>query len=176
MSWVTVAHEYECDVDTFWDVFFDEEHIRALYTEGLRFPKFEILELRRGEYEIVRRIAATPRLNAPEPIVSALGPKLSFVEEGVFDKATKVYRSRSITTILPDLMRYESQMTVEPLEGARCKRIAKFEFEAKMLGIGGLIVSGLEKGMRSEWDRATAFTNEWMAKHPRASMLRSHDT
>jgi hypothetical protein len=161
---VTVAHEYECDVDTFWNVFFDEEFTRALFTDGLRFPKYELLELRRADHEIVRRIAATPRLNAPEPVVRALGPKLSYVEEGIFDARSKIYRWTSTPTILKDMFRFEGEMRVDPLERGRCKRVAEFHFQEHTLGIGGLIVTGLEKGLRSEWDRATSFTNAWLAK------------
>ena len=41
----TMTHEINCDVDTFWKMFFDKEFNDALYKTALGFTKYDVVEL-----------------------------------------------------------------------------------------------------------------------------------
>jgi hypothetical protein len=162
MPKLTLTHEINCDVDNFWKVFFDKDFNHALYSKGLGFPKYELLELRDEENQIVRRISATPKMDVPGPVAKALGSSFSYVEEGTFDKKAKTFKWKSIPSSLKDKMRNEGTIRAEAAGEGRCTRVSDFDYEVKLFGIGGLMEGALEKNLRALLKRGAEFTNEWL--------------
>jgi hypothetical protein len=158
----TLTHEIDCDVDAFWKVFFDKDFNQTMYSKILAFPKYEVMELRDEENQIVRRITATPKMDVPGPVAKALGSSFSYVEEGTFDKKAKTYRWKSIPSAMKEKIRNEGVVRAEPAGEGRCRRVSDFDYEVKVFGIGGLIEGALEKNLRAGWNRGAEFTNEWL--------------
>jgi hypothetical protein len=133
-----------------------------MYAKALGFPKYEILEFRDEESQIVRRITATPKMDIPGPVAKALGSSFSYIEEGIFDKKSKTFRWKSIPSSLKDKMRNEGTTRAEAAGEGRCTRVSEFDFEVKVFGLGGLMEGALEKNVRALLKRGADFTNEWL--------------
>src|SRR5689334_7449314 len=92
MAKFTMRHDLDCNEERHWKLFFDSDFNTKLFREHLAFPKWDILEVIEDEKEIVRRIAATPKLDAPAPVAKLLGSGFGYKEEGRFSRATKTFR------------------------------------------------------------------------------------
>jgi hypothetical protein len=163
MGKFTVTHEINCNADTFWKLFFDKTLNETLFRSALDFPKYEINEQRDTETEIIRRVSAQPKMNLPGPVAKVLGSGFSYVEDGRFDKKTKVWSWKMIPSALTDKMRNEGTMRIEPIGDAKVRRIADLFIEVKVFGVGGLMESTGEKQMREGWDHSAVFYNKWIA-------------
>ena len=163
MGKFTVTHEIACDVDTFWKTFFDPAYNEKQFLEALQFPAFKITDQKENDREIIRTVAAQPKMNVPGAIAKLMGPNFRYVEEGRFDKATKVWSWKLIPSVLADKVRQEGKLRVEPLGENRVRRVADLTIEAKIFGLGGLIESSTEKQLRDGWDESARFTNKYLA-------------
>jgi hypothetical protein len=82
------------------------------------------------------------------------------------NKATKVWSWKMTTSALPDKLRHEGSVRVEPIGDARVRRIVAIVLEAKVFAIGGLIESSVEKQIRESWEKSATVTNEWLRAAP----------
>jgi hypothetical protein len=163
MGKFTLTHEIKCDVDTFWKTFFDKTFNERLYREVLGFPAFDILEQRETETSIIRKASGQPKMNAPAPVAKLMGSNFRYTEEATFDKATKVFRFKTIPSVMPDKVRNEGTVRVEPIgDGKHVRRITEIMVEAKVFGLGGIIESSTEKQMRDGWESSAAFMNKYL--------------
>ena len=161
-----VTHEINCNIETFWKIFFDKEFNEKLYREGLGFPEFSVVEQKDTETQITRKCAGKPKLNMPGPVMKLLGDGFRYTEEGTFDKATKVWRWKMKPSTMADKLRQEGTLKVEALGDNKVRRTAELINEAKVFGIGGMLEGSAEKSLREGWDKSAVYMNEWIAKHP----------
>jgi hypothetical protein len=164
MGKFTVTHEINCDLDTFWKVFFDQEFNNALYRNELQFPDFQITSQQETDASIVRKIAAQPKMEVPGALQKLIGSGFRYTEEGSFDKATKIWKWRLTPSTLADKLRTEGVVRVEKIGDTKVRRIADITMEAKIFGLGGLIESSTEKQLREGWDKSARFMNEYLKK------------
>jgi hypothetical protein len=163
MGKFTVVHEINCNVDTFWQTFFDKEFNEKLYREGLGFPEFSVLEQRETDTQIIRRAAGQPKMNMPGPVMKLLGNNFRYTEDGTFDKASKQWKWKMTPSTLADKMRQEGSLRVEPIGDNKVRRVAEMVIEAKIFGVGGLMESAAEKGLREGWDQSAVYMNKHLA-------------
>lgn len=161
MGRFTVTHQINCDVETFWKVFFDKAFNERLYREALGFPSFQILEQREDEREVVRRVSGTPKVNLPGPVAKLLGPNFSYTEEGKLDRQKGVWAWTMKTSVMTDKLRQEGSLRLEAT-GSGVRRIADLLIEAKVFGLGGLMESSAEKQLREGWDQSAVFMNRYL--------------
>jgi hypothetical protein len=163
MGKFTLTHEIKCDVDTFWKTFFDKTFNEKLYRERLGFPAFDITEQRETETSIIRKAGGQPKMNVPAPVAKLLGSNFRYTEEGTFDKATKVFRFKTIPSVMSDKIRNEGTVRVEAIgDGKRVRRVTEITVEAKIFGLGGMIESSTEKQMRDGWDASATYMNTYL--------------
>ena len=165
MKSFTLSHEINCDLDAFWKIFFDKEFNVALFRDGLQFPHYEVLELKDGEKEILRRVKVTPKMDAPGPVAKVLGNSFSYVEDATFDKASKVLTWKTTPSSMADKVTTKGTIKAEPAGEGKVMRLSEFHYEAKVFGIGGLLESAFEKSLRSGWDKSAEFLNRWLKEH-----------
>lgn len=156
MTTFTMRHDIECSEDRFWELFFDNELQKRIYAE-LGFPKWEVLEMKETENEIVRIVTAIPKLDVPGPVVKLLGPGFGYTEEGRFDRSSKVFRFTVKPSTLADKLRNEGSVRVEPKGPDKCTRIVEIVAEAKIFGVGGMIEKMTEKGHRDGWEKSVRY-------------------
>jgi hypothetical protein len=165
----TMVQEIVADVDTHWKLFLDNDFDRVQYLEGFGFPSYELVLHRETDDEVVRNIRVTPKLDVPAAVAKVLGPRFAYVEEGTFDKKTKVWRSRMIPNILSDRLSSDATVRVEPAGEGRSRRTCELSVEAKLFAVGGLLESALEKNLRKGWEDSARYMNRWVERLKRAS-------
>jgi hypothetical protein len=163
MGKFTVTHEINCDAETFWKTFFDKGFNEKLYREALGFPRFEIVDQKETDSQITRKVAGTPKMEMPGPVAKLIGPGFSYIEDGTFNKATKLWQWKLTPSSLADKMRNEGSLRIEPVGDKKVRRIAEMIIEAKIFGVGGLIESSAEKQLRQGWDQSAVFMNKYLA-------------
>ena len=159
----TLTHEVNCDAETFWKVFLDKAFTEKLFREALGFPEFQIQDQQDTATQVTRRIAGVPKMSVPGPVAKLLGANFRYVEEGVLDKAKGIWSWKITPSTLADKLRQEGSMRLEAAGPGKVRRIASMINEAKVFGLGGLIESATEKGLREGWDASAVFMNKYLA-------------
>ncbi len=160
----TVVQEIPASVDEHWRVFFDDAFEKALYDEAMRFPRYELLENRHTDDTLHRKIRVVPRIEAPAAVLKVLGSSFGYVEDGTFDKRTKLWRSKVIPNVLSDRLGGEFVVRVDPAGDGKCRRTVDCSVEARIFGVGGLVETVFEKSMRDGWRDSAAFMKEWLRR------------
>lgn len=160
MTPLTITLDLPCSVDAFWASFLDSAFVVRAFT-AIGFVSYEIIELREEPARLLRRADARPAIDAPAVVQKVLGPRFGYVEEGQFERATKTWIWSARPSTLADRSRMEGRLLVEPLsQGARpegCRTTFEATIEVKMLGLGGLVESAIEKSIRTSWTRFGTF-------------------
>lgn len=166
MPSVNMVHEIDCDLERFWKIFFDEDVTKQTYVR-LGFPKWELVDQKETDTEIIRTVKAIPKLDLPGPAQKLLGEGFGYTEEGRFDKAKKIYKFVIKPSTLADKLKNEGTVRAEAIDGGkRTKRIVDLVIEAKIFGVGGMLEKATEKGNREGWTEGAKFINEWLKKNP----------
>jgi hypothetical protein len=162
MGKFTVTHEIRCNVETFWETFFDKSFNDKLYLEALGFPAYKTIEQNETETQITRKVHGQPKMNVPGPVAKLFGANFSYTEEGSFNKATKIWTWKLTPSTLADKMRNEGSVRVEAIGSDKVRRVADLFIECKVFGLGGLIESSAEKQLREGWDTSAVFMNKYL--------------
>jgi Protein of unknown function (DUF2505) len=163
MGKITLTHEINCDVETFWKTFFDKTFNEKLYLGALGFPEYKTLEQTETDTTIHRKVTGQPKMDVPGPVAKLLGSNFRYTEEGTFDKAKKLWVWKMTPSALAGKLTNEGTVRVEPVGENKVRRIAEITIEAKVFGVGGLIESSAEKQFRDGWDRSAVFMNKYLA-------------
>ena len=165
----SLVHEMDATVDGYWRAFFDPEYEKAVVA-ALRFRQYDAIEHEETETEIHRKTRAVPRLDAAAALAKLFGTSFGYIEEGRFDKATRIWRTHTVPDTLSGRMSFDMVMRVEPGRlDTTCKRTLEFRIEARVRGVAGMFESGLEKSLRAGWAESTAFLNDWLRKASRSA-------
>lgn len=165
----TIRHPYNIEPEPFWqDVFFDADYNEKLYREGLRFEAFDVLELTSPpDGRRARKVRVKPHLDAPAPIRKVIGDSVSYVEEGRLELGGPQgprWVARVIPSTLAEKTQVHAEMWLERTGAGRSDRVASFDIEVKIFGIGGMFEKFLEKTMRDNYQKAAEYTNTWLAR------------
>lgn len=164
MANIKIAHEINCNEETFWKLFFDKEFNEKLYREGLGFPEYNIESQDETDAEVKRRTKGRPKLaNVPGPVAKVLGDKFGYVEEGSMKKSEKVWRWKLTPSVMADKMKQEGSLRIEKIGEDKVRRVVEMIIEAKVFGIGGILEGTAEKQLREGWENSAAFMNKWIA-------------
>lgn len=159
MKKLTATHVIDCDVETYWKVFFDAEYNKKLYLEGLSFKQFEILE----QSETKRRMRGVPKMNLPGPVAKLLGDSFGYEEQGSFEKDANTFRWKMLPNTMADKLSTSGFTRVEATSDGKTKRYNEASIEAKVFGVGGLLEGTAEKEVRDSWEKEAVFMNRWVA-------------
>lgn len=163
------THEFDCDEDTFWEkCMMSESFNTALYVDSLKFPGWKVLEQKDDGQKITRkvRIEPPPITGVPGPVKKALGDKLSYVEDGVYDRATRKYTFQVTPSTMPDKTTISGELWTEKKGDNKIARHAKVDVEVKVFMIGKLIEDKVVGDLKGSYESAAAFTREFVKKNP----------
>jgi hypothetical protein len=163
MPKLMLNHEINCDADTFWKLFFNQDFNVAMYKQGLGFTEFQVLEQRDGDRETFRKVHASPKVEMPGPLAKMFGGGLKYTEEGTFDKGSKIWRWKMTPSSMADKIKNEGTMRLEPAGAGKVRRIAEILIEAKIFGLGGMIEGMADKSLKEGWENSAKFMNKWIA-------------
>lgn len=164
----TIRHPYAIEPEPFWrEVFFDHEYNNKLYREGLQFEAFDIVEeTDPPDGRRTRKVRVTPKIDAPAAIRKVLGDSVSYEEEGrleVTGPNTPKWQARVLPSKLAEKTTIKASMWLERTGPGQSDRVAEFEIEVKIFGVGGMVEKFLEKTMRESYQKAAEYTNRWLA-------------
>jgi hypothetical protein len=164
MPEITLRHEFDCDEDTYWEkVFFDPEFNRRLYLDALKFPAYKLIDLKDDGSRRTRVVHIDPPLgNLPPPMKKIVGDKLSYVEEGLFDRKTKRYSFRSTPSVMADKTKNSGELRCENLGEKKIARVARITVEVKVFMIGGMIEEKILGDLRHSYEEAAKFTRGYL--------------
>ncbi len=161
----TLRDRYACNADRFWrEVFFEEAYNTPLYRDALRFEAFDLLSLTLDDAgNRQRRVRVKPRLDAPAAVRKVIGDSLTYIEEGRFDAAAQRWHARTLPSVRADKISIVTEMWMEPVNDHEADRVARFDVNVSMFGVGRLFEKFVEKTLRDSYDRSAEFTNRWLA-------------
>lgn len=164
MPEVTLRHEIDTDEDTFWTkLLFDEAFNKKLFEGALKFPGWKVLDSKEDDAKIVRRIQVDPPVgDLPGPLKKVIGDRLSYTEEGTFDKATKRYSFKVTPSVMTDKTKVNGELWVEKISDKKIRRTCRISVEVKVFMVGGMVEDRILSDLRSSYDNGAAFTNQFI--------------
>lgn len=167
MPEITLRHEFETDEDTFWsNCVFDAEFNKKLYIDALKFPEWKLLDSKDDDAKIWRQVQVDPPVgNLPGPVKKVIGDRLSYVEEGTFDKKSKRYVFKVAPSTMADKTKVAGEMWIEKLGNKKIARHTKISVEVKVFMIGGMIEDRIVSDLRSSYDKGAVFTTQFIKEN-----------
>lgn len=166
MADITISHELGCDEDTYWEkcLFVPGDAYNArLFREVLKLPRYELLENSETPDSRRRKVRIDPDVSAlPGPLRKVIGDRLSYVEEGTFDRKARRYRFSVTPSTLPDKTKVSGELYCEPAGEKKIRRIVKVHVEVKVMFVGSLVEDRIVSDLRSSYDVAATFTETWL--------------
>ena len=164
MTTFQMKHEMDMSADKFWELFFNNELQKDIFLKVLGFPKWELVDFKDGDKEIVRVTKAQPKMEVPGAIAKMIGDGFGYTEKGTFDKASKTYKFVITPSSMAEKIRNEGVVRCEDKGADKCTRIVDITMEAKIFGVGGMIEKTFEKQTRDGWGDSAKFLNEHVKK------------
>jgi len=151
----------DCSERDFWERIFGSEDFNHYLYEGLGF-EYELHEW--NPKTGYRKAKIWPGHQMPRPLQRIFGERFSYVEEGTFDALAERYDFRVIPSALPDRIRAEGVVVVEPISEQQCERRVTVEIGADVIGLSRLIESFLITSTREQYAKNAALVNEYLAE------------
>lgn len=167
MPEVTMRHEIDTDEDTYWaKCVFDPAFNQKLYIDALKFPQWKLLDSKEDDAKIYRKVQVDPPTgDMPAAVKKVIGDRLSYVEEGTWDRKTKRYSFKVTPSTLAEKTKVSGEMWTEKLGEKKIARITKMNVEVKVFMVGGLVEDRIIADLRSSYDKGTTFTNRYIEEH-----------
>ncbi len=165
MADARIEHLINASEETFWSVFFDPEYNRKLFMETLHFDEWKVVSQSDTPVGIDRVVEAVPKTpELPGPLKKLVEGGISYRERASFDRAKKRMTVTVETGVLPGKLSVTGVVRTEPAGDGKCKRIYDSSVVAKVFGVGGMIESRILADIKTSYDKAAEFTNQWIAE------------
>lgn len=167
MPTIDLRHEIHCDEDTYWSkIVFDEAFNKKLFLDGLKFPGWSVLSSKDDDDKLTRRVQVDPPVGSlPSALKKVIGDRLSYVEEGVFDKKAKRYAFKVAPSTLADKTTVKGELWCEKAGDGKIVRRCKITIEVKVFMVGSMVEDRIAADLQVSYDKGAAYTNEWLAKN-----------
>lgn len=167
MPEITLRHEIATDEDTYWSkIVFDAPFNEKMYMGGLEFPQWKLLDAKEDDAKLWRRVQVDPPVgDVPAAVKKVIGNRLSYVEEGTFDKKTKRYSFKVTPSTMAEKTKVSGEMWVEKLADKKIVRFTRMSVEVKVFMVGGLVEDRILSDLRSSYDKGTTFTNAFIEEN-----------
>ncbi len=167
MAEITLRHEIDTDEDTYWEkCVLSDAFNKEMYEKHLRFPGWTVLDKKEDDAKIVRKVKVEPRVgDLPGPVKKVIGDKISYVEEGTFDRKAKRYTFHVTPSALPEKTKINGELWCEKKGDKKITRVCRMSVEVKVMIVGGMVEQRILSDLRTSYDEGTSFTNEFIAKH-----------
>jgi hypothetical protein len=159
-----LRHELACSGTTYFEkCILVEEFSRRLYADVLGFPKFELLEQKEDGDRVHRKVRIEPPLTGlAGPVKKVIGDRMSYVEEGTYDRKTGKYTFKVTPSTMPEKVKTVGEIWCEDKGENRCVRVAKITVEVKVMLVGAMIEEKIASDLRKSYDAAAAFTDAYV--------------
>jgi len=163
MAETRIEHVISCGEDNFWKVFFDPEFNKKLFLDVLGFEAWKLVRLDEHDDRIERVVEAVPKMqDLPGPLKKLVENGAGYRETGNFIRAKKQMTVTVVPSVLEGKLTISGLMRTEPAGDGQCRRIYDQSVVAKVFGIGGIIENRIIGDVKASYDKAAAFTNQWV--------------
>lgn len=163
---IALHHVMRSDAATYWRDFFDSAVAQDFFMRGLGFREFDVVSYDEDDTAIRRVARCDAVVPLPQPIGAIFGNSFRYVEDGVFNKITGLWKFRWIPAAFPERVRLLGWTRTEPRPGHpdTCARVAEMSVEARFAGIGGLLERRTARFLHEQWDRSARVNNDWLER------------
>lgn len=165
---VEVSHEFDVDVDRFWDLFFADDFNAGLWP-ALDLDR-DVLEFQRegsGPSERVRRVQkVTTRGDVPAVIRKFVDGAVGYTAHNDFCRADSCMNVKTIPAALSDRVAQHGTFSVEPLGEGRCRRRYEGTIDVRIPILGKKVEQQIARAVHASYDKAAEFTRSWLRSHP----------
>lgn len=163
---VTYKHVFNTDLDTYWSkIFFNPEYNKKLFTEVLKF-KYEVVEFTEEPGGVRRRkVRIEPNTEAPAVVKKLIGDSIGYLESGEFNPTTRKWHYKIVTTKLADKVSINGTFWAEPRGEKKIERICEVDLKVDIFGVGGAIEKFIADTTGQSYEKAWAFTNQFIAQN-----------
>lgn len=161
-----VEHQIHCPPDRLWELFFDNAFNIEMYEQGMGFPSCKIPERVDDGKSIHRRMVMIPNVELPKPLAKVVGGKIGFEEIGDWTRGTDEYRWQIVLAAFGDKVRIVGTMRLLAHGEDQTLRKVRYEVEASVFGIGGLIEKSASQNVLNGWHSSAKWINGYLARHP----------
>lgn len=163
---ITVRHELNTDEATYWGkVVFQDDFNTKLFVEHLGIG-WELVSQKEDDAKLTRRVNVEPPIgNLPAVLKRMLSDKLSYVEEGTFDKRARRYAFEITPSLRPETTKVTGEVWLEKLGEKKVVRFCRISVAVKILMVGSMIEDRIVTQLTSSYDRAAQFANDYIAKN-----------
>lgn len=167
MPTVDLRHEIDCDEETYWSkVIFNQQFNESLFKDHLKFPGYTVLESKDLGDKIVRKVQVDPPVgNLPGPVKKVVGDRLSYTENGTFDKAAKKYSFTVTPSTMADKTKVSGELWTEKAGDNKLVRRCRMTVEVKVFMVGSMIEERIMDDLKVSYDKGASYTNEWLKKN-----------
>jgi hypothetical protein len=158
-----IAHEFDCDPKTFWDIFFSEEYNRELYAD-LKIKERQVLKNEEDDREIRRQIKIVPERDLPGAIKSLIKGDLGYIEHNVYHKGQDSMDVRIEPTLMKDRFKMDGVFRVVPVRPGRIRREFVGQLSVSVPLLGGQIEKLVMGDVTKSYDEAARVTQRWIAR------------
>lgn len=158
-----IVDEFDCSVDEYWRIFWDEEFSSALYA-SLKSQR-RVTELTDHAGKIIRIQEVEPSQTLPPTALAVLGSAgVLYREEGEFTKPHGPLVVRATMRALGDKFSLEGLYSTEPLGQNRCRRKFAGECSLRVPLVGRKMEELLIGQMRASYETASRIHRMWITK------------
>jgi hypothetical protein len=158
-----IAHEFDCDAKTYWEIFFDLDYQKEMYS-GLNIKERTVLMFEEDDQEIRRKIKVVPQRDLPGALKSVLKGDLGYIEHNVYHKGKDLMDVRIEPTLMGDRFKMKAEFRVVTLGPKRVRREFAGEMTVSVPLLGGQIEKLILADVRKSYDQAAITTARWVAK------------
>lgn len=166
MPELTLRHEINTDEDTYFGkVVFEEAFNHELFVQNLGIG-WKLLSQDSDDTQLARRVHVEPPVGElPAVLKKMLTSKVSYVEEGTFDKRTKRYTFRIVPSIQPEKAKILGEVWVEKLGEKKIARFCRVSVDVSVFMVGSMVEERITSNIKTSYEKAAQFANEYIAKH-----------
>lgn len=161
-----VSLELDCTPARFWQLYLDEDFTRETFERALKWTAPTILESRSDEREVVRNLAAQPKLDIDGKVAKLIGEQMGYREWARFDRAKQAFTFKQRTNIFGDKLALDGRMWAEPIGDARMRWCSTTTIDCSVFGVGGLLERTAEQNIHKTYPICAKYWNRWFAEHP----------
>ena len=159
----TIGHEFDCDAKTYWEIFFDLDYQKEMYS-GLNIKERTVLMFEEDDQQIRRKIKVVPHRDLPGALKSVLRGDLGYIEHNVYHKGKDVMDVRIEPTLMAERFKMSAEFRVVTLGPKRVRREFVGAIDVSVPFLGGQIEKLVMADVRKSYDQAAVTTARWIAK------------
>ncbi len=159
MSESVETHAIDCDEETFWRIYLSHEYGHGLFVDCLGFISATIDTI---GGDITSRFERSVRtvciLDVPGPLKPLLGAKITAVEHGIYDAASRTYSYEIEDQRLKDKFEIAGWISTTPRAGGGISQNTRTVVKAKVPFVGGALERYFMRENARFWRESTEFT------------------